>query len=74
MRQNGTIVLLNRPLHELPVAGRPISMSCDLVRLEKERLPLYQSWKDVSVKSGNPEETTRSIISLLLPQQQISEG
>lgn len=74
MRQNGTIVLLNRPLHELPVAGRPISMSCDLVRLEQERLPLYQSWKDVSVKSGNPEETTRSIISLLLPQQQASKG
>lgn len=68
MKQNGTIVMLNRPLHELPVAGRPISMSCDLVRLEKDRLPIYKAWKDISVKSGNPEETTRSIIAHLIPQ------
>ncbi len=68
MKQNGTIVMLNRPLHELPVTGRPISMSCDLVRLERDRLPLYKAWNDVSVKSGNPDETTRSIIELLCAQ------
>ena len=65
MKQNGTIVMLNRPLHELPITGRPISMSCDLARLEKDRLPIYNAWKDISVKSGDPEDTVRSIIERL---------
>ena len=57
--------MLNRPLHELPITGRPISMSCDLARLEKDRLPIYNAWKDISVKSGDPEDTVRSIIERL---------
>lgn len=65
LKQNGTIVMINRPLHELPVAGRPISMSCDLVHLERERLPIYRAWNDVSIKAGTPEDTTRSIIETL---------
>ncbi len=66
LRQNGTIVMINRPLHELPVAGRPISMSCDLVHLERERLPIYRAWMDHSVKAGSPEDTTQTIIKMLM--------
>lgn len=62
MRQNGVIVMLNRPLCDLPVDGRPISMSCSLEKLGKERLPIYNAWKDISVKAGKPEDTANEII------------
>lgn len=65
MKQNSTVVMLSRPIEELPVAGRPISMSCDLKRLEKERLPLYDKWKDYIVQSIQVEDTTQKIIQLL---------
>ena len=66
MRQNGVVVMLNRPVSELPTDGRPISMSCSLEKLEKERLPIYNAWKDLSVKAGKPEDTAEEIIKKLI--------
>ncbi len=65
MKQNGTIVMLNRSVSELPVAGRPISMSCDLAQLAQKRLPIYNAWKDFSVESGPLEETASCILKQL---------
>ena len=65
LKQNSTIVMLNRNVHELATDGRPISMSCSLEKLEKERLPIYNKWKDFSVECTTPEVTANRIISEL---------
>ena len=65
LKQNSTIVMLNRNVHELATDGRPISMSCSLEKLEKERLPIYNKWKDFFVECTTPEVTANRIISEL---------
>lgn len=65
IKQNGITVMLNRRVHELATDGRPISMSCSLEKLEKERLPIYNAWKDFSVDCTTPELTANRIISKL---------
>ncbi len=65
IKQNGITVMLNRCVHELATDGRPISMSCSLEKLEKERLPIYNAWKDFSVDCTTPELTANRIISKL---------
>ena len=65
LKQNGTIVMLSRCVHDLATDGRPISMSCSLETLEKERLPIYNKWKDFAVECTTPEVTANRIISEL---------
>ncbi len=50
LHQNGTIVMLDRPLDELmksETGDRPLSQSKGVKRLAEERMPLYRSWADV---------------------------
>ena len=65
LKQNGIIVLLNRPVEQLATDGRPISMSCSLEKLANERLPIYNAWKDFSVDCSTPDTTADKIISVI---------
>ena len=49
MHQNGTIVMLDRPLNELSSKGRPISQASGVEELARRRMPLYVSWADMVV-------------------------
>lgn len=65
LKQNGIIVLLNRPVDQLATDGRPISMSCSLEKLAKERLPIYNAWKDYSVDCSSPDTSADKIIAAI---------
>lgn len=47
LHQNSTVVMLNRPLNELSVEGRPVSQQKGIEVLAAERMSLYQSWADL---------------------------
>ncbi|HIU42710.1 MAG TPA: shikimate kinase [Candidatus Ventrousia excrementavium] len=61
LRQNSTVVWLQRDLHSLPLAGRPVSQSRPLNELAAERMPLYRAWCDAAVEVCGPEETAKAI-------------
>ena len=66
LHQNGTIVMINRPLEQLSSAGRPLSQSAGVNRLAQERLPLYRSWSDVAIScTGSAAGDARMIQDLL---------
>ncbi|WP_058270296.1 shikimate kinase [Olsenella massiliensis] len=66
LHQNGTIVLLRRPLSQLSLAGRPLSQACGLERLERERSRLYASWADVTLDcTGSAGSDARALRRLL---------
>lgn len=47
MRQNGTVVMLDRDIRELSSRGRPLSRARGVEALAAERMPLYRAWADV---------------------------
>ena len=47
LRQNGRVVLVDRPLDELSDKGRPVSQAKGVERLAAERMHLYHEWADV---------------------------
>lgn len=47
LHQNGTIVMLDRPLDELSSDDRPLSQSRGIETLANERMGLYRSWADI---------------------------
>ena len=64
MRQNGTVVMLDRPIDQLSSKGRPLSRARGVKALAEERMPLYRSWADVIVgctgsARGDAEEIRR---------------
>lgn len=61
LRQNSTVVWLQRELHSLPLTGRPVSQSRPLNELAAERMPLYRAWCDAAVEVCGPEETAKAI-------------
>ncbi len=61
LRQNSTIVWLQRDLHSLPLAGRPVSQSRPLNELAAERMPLYRAWSGAAVEVCGPVETAKAI-------------
>lgn len=68
LRQNGRIVFLDRPLGELSTDGRPVSRSRGIEQLAAERMGLYRSWADVTLRcTGSPlgdAEAARSALGL----------
>ncbi len=46
MQQNGTIVMLDRPLEQLSSKGRPLSQANGVAALAEQRMPLYRAWAD----------------------------
>ena len=66
MHQNGTIVMLDRPLNELSSKGRPISQASGVEELARRRMPLYISWADVVVScTGSAHGDALEIIKRL---------
>ena len=66
MHQNGTIVMLDRPLNELSSKGRPISQASGVEELARRRMPLYISWADVVVScTGSARGDALEIIKRL---------
>lgn len=52
LRMNCLVVWVQRDLSLLPVAGRPISQSCGLDALYRQRAPLYAACADVAVSNN----------------------
>ncbi len=46
LRRNCAIVLLERNLSDLPIAGRPLSQGRGVQEIYRERQPLYEAWAD----------------------------
>lgn len=66
LRQNSTIVMIDRALDELSSSGRPISQARGVERLARERMPLYVAWADQVVScTGSAEGDARAIRALL---------
>lgn len=66
LHQNGTLVFLDRDISELPVDGRPISLSTPLEALAEKRLPLYRSWADLTLRADSEYEAALKIMEVLL--------
>ena len=63
LKQNGRIALLTRPLSDLPVAGRPVSLSKPLTQIWEERKEIYLGNADVTIEnSGAPEDAAAAIL------------
>ena len=68
LKQNGTLVFLDRPPETLlPTAGRPLADDAAKLRaLYAERYPVYTAAADVTVPvTGTPEETVNMILEKL---------
>ena len=52
LHQNGTIVLLDRPISELSSQGRPLSQTRGVEAIAQERMPLYRTWADLSIATS----------------------
>ena len=62
LQQNGTIVLLTRPVEELSSDGRPLSQAVGVNALYETRLPLYEAWADARAAClENPHKTAAAI-------------
>ena len=55
LRQNGRIVLIDRPIEQLGSNGRPMTQERGVEQLARERMGTYRSWADVTVRcTGSP--------------------
>lgn len=62
LHQNGTIVLLDRPIDQLSTHGRPMSEELGVERLAAERMASYRSWADVTIScTGSPSGDARAV-------------
>lgn len=61
LRQNGEVILLERPLLELSIAGRPVSQSRSVEVLARERMPLYRAWSDRRFACHGVRQTAQQI-------------
>ena len=62
IRQNSTIVFLDRDITQLSTEGRPLSVQSGVEVLAKERLPIYQKWADCTVPVQGIDKTAALII------------
>ncbi len=66
LRQNGTVIFINRNIDVLPTDGRPLSQKNDLNEMFKKRLPLYRKICHFEVDgNGTPREVVERIEKLL---------
>lgn len=62
LHQNGNILWLQRDIHMLPTAGRPLSLSGNLEQMFQTRKPLYHAFADIIIDNNRPPEETVQII------------
>ncbi|MDD6188241.1 MAG: shikimate kinase [Clostridiales bacterium] len=65
LRRNSRVVLLERPIDDLPTDGRPLSQKYTPSQLAIARAPLYNSWKEIAVRVTDPVETAEKVIKEL---------
>lgn len=61
LRQNSTIIFLDRDFSLLPFDGRPLSKKYGIDALAKKRVPLYRAWCDIAFPCVGVEETAENI-------------
>ena len=61
LRRNCTIVLIERALSDLPIAGRPLSQGRGVEEIYRERKPLYDTWCDARYTNISIGETAEAI-------------
>ena len=61
MRQNSSIIFLERDITQLAVANRPLSEQYGINTLAAERLPLYKEWGEYTVSVCGIEQTAAKI-------------
>ena len=61
LKQNGTVIFLDRDIAELPASGRPLSEKEGAAALAAARLPLYAQWSDHTVPVRGVEQTAADI-------------
>ena len=66
LRQNGRIVLIDRPLSELSSVGRPVSQARGVEALARERCHLYHEWADVILKCTGSAQSDAELVKELL--------
>ena len=66
LHQNGVVIQLLRPLHQLPTAGRPLSQARPVEELWAVRVPLYRRFADITVENtAEPADTVQQILQAL---------
>lgn len=66
LRQNGTVVLVDRPLEELSSKGRPVTQAKGVEALAKERMHLYHEWADVILRCTGSAQSDADLVRELL--------
>lgn len=66
MEQNGTVVMLDRPLDQLSRNDRPLTASRGVEALAAERMPLYREWADIEVRCTGSAEGDAVLVRSLL--------
>lgn len=67
LRQNATVVWLQRPLQDLPTDGRPLSQATRLADMYRVRRPLYRAFCDLEIPNdGTPDEVAARILEEIL--------
>lgn len=62
LRQNSSIVMIDRALDELSSKGRPMSKSKGVEKLAQERMPAYLDWADVHIRCTGSAEGDAALI------------
>lgn len=66
LRQNSFVVMLDRPLEELSLHGRPVSQAKGIEQLAHERMDLYRSWSDTILTcTGSPDGDAKALQALI---------
>ncbi|MGI6755373.1 MAG: shikimate kinase [Atopobiaceae bacterium] len=66
LRQNSMIVMLDRDLSQLSVAGRPLSQAEGVKQLARDRMALYRSWANIILPcTGSAAGDAEAIMALL---------
>ena len=67
LHQNSFIVMLDRPIDELPVHGRPITARDGIAMLAAKRMHLYRTWADLVIRSRENAHATARALAEALP-------
>ncbi len=65
VKQNSTVVFLDRDVNLLATNGRPLSQKNGVLKLYESRIKLYRKFADITVKSEKIEETALKIKEML---------
>ncbi len=66
LRQNGYIVMLDRPLEELSMKDRPVSVAKGIETIAEERMGLYRGWADLEIKCTGSAEGDALLVREIL--------